>query len=363
VTGAPISFTADGGLHRAPIETPAAANYFTYGVVALSGGSTLAAVVGTTTRGDNAEIFFSTDAGCSWQPSGQTIGDAYYYLSAALTAAGSHAYLWRTHYRAVYVIEPTGIARPFDLKSFPYWVSGPYGIGIDPDDPTRVRIALYDCLHRSSCGHGSEIFETTNEGQTWTKVGRAVRDGALSMRFSPTNLDHAIAPFGLVGSQFNDAAGYVTFDGSNLWLAGQGPPTGWSTDDVAISPDGQTVWLLAHTGDYPSPPTLSAMYVSHDGGLNYQEAFASSDENPFVPQNPIADPIAHAQIFPHPSNPDIVYLAYTSRAAGTSYLYRYDADLDQLAKQEWPSREGGVWSLAFNPADPDLLYLGLSAAE
>jgi hypothetical protein len=221
---------------------------------------------------------------------------------------------------------------------------------------------MYDCLHRSSCGHGSEIFETTNEGATWTPIGRPTRDGALKVRFSPINLDHAIAPFGRVGAEFQDAAGYVTFDGGNQWLAGRGPPSGWSTDDVAIGSDGQTVWLLAYTGDRWLP-ILSAMYVSHDGGLNYQEAFAASDENPFVPTNPLGDPIEHARIFPHPSKPDIVYLAYTSRADATSYLYRYDAALDQLTKNEWPSAEGGVWSLAFNPADPEHLYLGLSAAE
>jgi hypothetical protein len=367
VTGAPISFTTDGGLHRAPIETPAAANYFTYGVVALSAGSTLAAIIGTTTRDDSAAIFFSTDAGCSWQPSGQMLSDVSYYLDAALSGAGSRAYLWRTNGRAVYVIEPTGIARPFSLTSFPYWVSGPYGIAIDPNDPTRIRIAMYDCMHRASCGIGSGISETTNEGRTWTQTGRAVPfNGGLTVSFSPTNLDHAIAPYGQVGSPYPtvDTAGYVTFDGGNQWLPGKGVATGWATRDVAIGPDGQTVWLLAIADTYPPPPTiLAAMYVSYDGGLNYQEAFAASDENPFVPANPRGDPIAKARIFPHPSNADVVYLAYTSRADATSYLYRYDAALDQLTKQEWPSTEGGVWSLAFNPADPDLLYLGLSAAE
>ena len=117
----------------------------------------------------------------------------------------------------------------------------------------------------------------------------------MSVRFSPTNLDHAIAPFGRVGSEFNDAAGYVTFDGSNSWLPGRGPPTGWLTNEVAIGPDGQTVWLLASTGSYGAP-ILSAMYVSYDGGLNYQEAFAASEENPFVATNPLGDPIPHAQI-------------------------------------------------------------------
>jgi hypothetical protein len=355
VTGAaPVTFTADGGLHRAPIGTPAAANYFTYGVAALAAGNTLAAVVGTTTVGDSAEIFFSIDAGCSWQSSGQTVPNVNDYLSAELTAAGGYAYVWGSGNESVHVIEPTGIARRFSLD-FDWWVSGPHGLGIDPDDSTRVRISVYDCMHRASCGHGAEIMETTDEGATWTPIGVPAPYGALTMHFSPTNFDHVVTPHG-------SAAGAVTFDGGNQWLPSQGVPTGWSADHAAIGPDGQTVWLLVNTGSFDSG-TQSAMYVSHDGGLSYQEAFASSEANPFAGTNPLGDPLYYARIFPHPSDADIVYLAYTSRANGTSYLYRYDADIDQLSKQEWPSAEGGVWGLAFNPADPDYLYLGLSAAE
>jgi hypothetical protein len=244
VTGAaPVTFTADGGLHRAPIETPAAANYFTYGVAALSAASTLAAIVGTTTSGTSAEIFFSTDAGCSWQPSGQTIPNVDYHLSAELSAGGGYAYVWGSGSASVHVIEPTGIAKRFSL-GFDSWVSGPYGLGIDPSDPTRVRISIYDCMHRASCGHGSVIMETTDEGATWTQIGVPAPYSALAMRFSPTNLDHIVAPSG-------PPAGHVTFDGGNQWLDGQGVPTDWGPDEAAIGPDGQTVWLLVHSGSYP----------------------------------------------------------------------------------------------------------------
>jgi hypothetical protein len=351
----------DGGLHRTPIEPPAATNYVTYGVAALAAGSTLVAVVGTTTQGSSAEIFFSTDAGCSWQGSGQTLASLYHPTEVTVHETRGTAYIVGAR-KALHVIEPTGLARPFKLD-FPVWVSGPHGLAIDPENPSRVRIAVYDCVHRASCGHGSEILETTNEGALWTPVGTPVPSLTFQVSFSPKNLDHAIAPFGTVGSEFYDVAGYVTFDGSNSWLAGQGLPKDWSIDDVAIGPDGQTVWLLAHAGSYASPPLLSALYVSYDGGLNYQEAFASSDENPFAVRNPSGDPITHARIFTHPSDANVVYLAYTSRGTGKAYLYRYDADLDELTKQEWPSSEGGVWSLAFNPSNGEQLYLGLAAAE
>lgn len=363
VTGAPVSFTPDGGLHRASIEQPAVPNYVTYGVAALAAGSTLVAVVGSTTPLASAEIYFSTDAGCSWQASGQKFENVWYPSDVEIAEFGGTAYVWSDH-GFLHVIEPTGIARPFKLDEFPYWVSGPHGLGVDPQNPARVRVAVYDCLHRASCGRGSDIYETTNEGTDWTRVGtQSAPYLATRVRFSPTNLNHAVAPYGLVGSEFDDAAGFVTFDGSNAWLSGQGLPTGWSTDEQAIGPDGQTVWLLAHTGDYPSNTLVSAIYVSYDGGLNYQEAFATSADNPFASGSPYGDPIPYARIFPHPSDADVVYLAYTSRAAGKSYLYRYDAELDELTKQEWPSSEGGVWSLAFNPSNPDHLYLGLAAAD
>jgi hypothetical protein len=356
VTGAaPVTFTSDGGLHRAPIATPVSANYFTYGVVALSAGSTLAAVVGSTTPADSAQILFSTDAGCSWQPSGQMLMNVDYYLSAELATAGGYAYVWSTANRAVHVIKPYGVARPLSLEFEP-WVSGPYGFAVDPDEPTRIRISMYDCLHRASCGHGAVIMETTDEGKTWTQIGVPAPYIALNMRFSPRNLDHVVVPH-------SAPAGHVTFDGGHQWLPSQGVPAGWRADEAAIGADGQTVWLLVSTATAGSSANAAAMYVSHDGGMNYQEAFAASTEQPFVGTNPIGDPLLYARIFPHPSDADVVYLAYTARAKGTSYLYRYDAALDELLKQQWPSTEGGVWALSFNPHDPDLLYLGLSAPE
>jgi hypothetical protein len=140
------------------------------------------------------------------------------------------------------------------------------------------------------------------------------------------------------------------------------PATGTALDPVSAGA-GQRVGRRASRGRHATPPIVSAMFVSRDGGLNYQEAFAASDENPFVSMNPLGDAHVRAGVFPHPSDSDVVYLAYTSRADETSYLYRYDAALDQLTRRSWPSAEGGVSALTFNPADADLIYLGLSAAE
>jgi hypothetical protein len=366
-----VTFTADGGMTRALIQTPAATNYFTYGVAALAGGSTLAAIVGTTTYGDNAQLYFSTDAGCSWQPSGQTLPSNNSPSLARLVSARDHAYVWGWSSgdgQSIHVIDRTGVTRRFSLE-FESWQSGPYGFGVDPNDPTRVRIAVHSCIHRASCGRGSIIWETTNEGATWTTMGVAVPHTiSTPMRFSPTNFDHVVSPYG-VQAPYGPPAGHVTFDGGNQWLEAQGLPTNWQSKDAAIGPDGQTVWLLAEDSSSNLPlPFPTAMYVSHDGGLNYQEAFVASEANPFFATLPYAGPQLpsppfFARMFPHPSNADIVYLTYTTATEGKNYLYRYDAGLDQLEKQEWPSAHGGVWGLAFNPADPDRLYLGLSAAE
>lgn len=353
VTGAPITFTSDSGLSRAPIQNPAS-NYFTHGLAALGAGSTLAAIVGTTSGQDDARLYFSTDAGCSWAPSGHTFtnGDAAQF---ELIEAGGHAFAWSEGNDTLYAIERSGLATPLHLPDSRWFESGPSGIGVDPSNPARLRIAIWEC-ERPSCGHGAAIFETLDRGATWARAGTDAPYGALGLRFSPTNLDHVVAPS-------LTPAGHVSFDGGNLWLLAQGVPADWQLQQAAIGYDGHTVWLIAAPPIFPKPPNVSVLFVSYDGGLNYQEAFAASDENPFVFLNPIGDIHRHARIFPHPANGDVVYLTYTSRADGTSYLYRYDASLDQLTKRQWPSAEGGVWTIAFNPADANLIYLGLGAVE
>jgi hypothetical protein len=352
VTGAPVTFTSDGGLNRAPIETPAASDYFTYGVATLEAGSTLAAIVGPRTT-NSAELYFSADAGCSWQPSGHTV-DSEYGLPFEVTELDGYAYAWRYGGDTLYAIERTGLA-PLKMPDTRWSSNGPEGLGIDPNNPERIRIAVWEC-ERVSCGHGSTIFETSDRGTTWTMVGTHAPYGAFGLRFSPTNFDHVIA-------LSPTPAGHVSFDGGNLWLPAEGVPADWNSREAALGHDGHTVWLLANPDVHPTPTNASAMYVSHDGGLNYQEAFSASDEHPFVFLNPTGDAAHHAKIFPHPSDGDVVYLAYTSPADATSYLYRYDAGLDQLTKRQWPLAEGGVSALAFNPADADVLYLGLAAVD
>jgi hypothetical protein len=338
---APVTFTRDHGVTRAPLAQPRDATDLVYGVVAASIGSTLAAFV---RRGVASRLEFSVDAGCSWADGGHTIGEMF---DAHVATAGDRVYVWGTgragtpeqpsSTRVFYVIEPGEEAVRREIPSAAGY--GLYGFAVDPGNPNRIRAVVYTCTQRASCGHGSEIVESLDGGATWLRSGqRAPYDASYDMAFSPVNLDHVIAP------------PYVTFDGGNQWLSMQGLSAEFP-DGMAMGPDGQSVWLLL-VALGPNAPETASLYLSRDGGLNFQLAITGDADGPLA---------YGAGVHPDPSDADVVYLSYTSDSAQTSYFYRYDAALDELSKAQWPSADGVVTGVTFNPADPAVVYLGLSA--
>ncbi|HVZ36736.1 MAG TPA: hypothetical protein VG963_30115, partial [Polyangiaceae bacterium] len=172
--------------------------------------------------------------------------------------------------------------------------------------------------------------------------------GHFDVRISPLDLNHAITP-GLFGI-------YVTFDGGHQWLQSQGfvtrgEPVGY---DAVIGPQDPMVWLVVGDNAAGSDPLAEpvSIYLSRDGGLNFQRVLSATADNPFT---------TRTRLYVHPTNPDLLYFSFGSTEA-QSRLYRYDASTNTLTKQMWPYEQGVVSSIAFNPADTQYLYLGLSSA-
>jgi hypothetical protein len=223
------------------------------------------------------------------------------------------------------------------------------GLGVDPNNFLRLRFGYLPWHCRASCG-GAWVAESLDGGQTWQNQSSSQAPYlVLRMYFSPANFDHALAP----GTA---TIAHVTFDGGNQWLDAQGfGDTPNYVRDAAFASDGQTIWMvLGRTGQAPGedpPPPPPGIYRSSDGGLNFQLALAPTLENPFW---------ADARLYLHPTNSDVVYFSTASAKTQQSFLYRYDADLDRLTKQEWAFAAGVVSAVAFNPVDPQYLYLGFS---
>ncbi len=339
---APVTFTADNGATRAHLQEPLSTVRAT-AVAAYAQGSTL--VAGVVREVGSVEVFFSTDAGCSWNLT-HTITDMRH---ARIAIAGEYAFVWgyddTIFGNTIYEIGPDGegTRRPGPLG---HWQSGGlHGLAADHNDPNRLRGAKYRCGSRpSSCNEGVQMVESLDRGATWLYLGVAPPFDSHSIVFSPLNLDHAI----VIGAPH---PAHATLDGGNQWFASQGLPDRGYPVTSAIAVDGQTAWLAYSNSSTDDQP---ALYLSRDGGLNFQEA-------PIPTGNDLMVGITH--LFPHPVDADVLYLASISADGTTSRLDRYDARLQEVSRQEWPAVEGIVSSLAFNPADPDLIYIGLAREE
>lgn len=339
VRGSPgLTFTYDGGATRVPNAVALPPGFQTVGIEALSTASTMLALVNDAT---SFRILRSADAGCSWIASGSVLEPNVGALTERIVAAGSRVYIWGQQSDFFYVVDDQGTATQLPLGGWWLW-----GLAVDPDNPLRLRAGALSSSCRASCG-GAHILESLDGGQTWSQVDTTSAPYAhFSTYFSPKNLDHAI-----VTGAFEPA--WTTLDGGSQWFQAQGFAGSPIGDDAAFGPDGQTVWIFVTDGE------TGAIYLSHDGGLNFQIAISST------PEHPIGDyPLTGGpglRLYPHPTDSDVLYFANRSAVTESSYFYRYDASVDELTQHSWPATEGEVTDIAFNPFDEGYLYLGLSS--
>lgn len=330
VTGtAVLTFTSDDGATRTPRQSSIEPNQFVFGLATLTAPNTLLAIAKTTSP--NIEILFSTNAGCSWRNTGQTVPD-----QLRATAAGGTAYAWQFGRTFIYRLSETGVPTRIDI---PFSFTG---LGVDPRNPDRIRSA-------HALPSGLQLMESLDGGRNWMATGVVVSDEFRQdlVFFSPTNLDHVIALSGGIGAR-------VTLDGGNQWIISQGFIARGRANGrtAAIGADGQTVWLLLQDSVFDPTQTAEpkSIYLSRDGGINFQRVFTETD----VPLSS-----GGTRLYPHPSDPNVLYIA----PGVFSGLSRYDAALSRLTTKTWPSIEGTISAIAFNPVDARYLYLGLSRSE
>src|SRR5262245_22681971 len=101
--------------------------------------------------------------------------------------------------------------------------------------------------------------------------------------------------------------------------------------------------------DAGAPSQGRHIYLSRDGGLTFQPVVDDSADV-HLPNGP---PMAA-----HPTDPDVVYFTFGSSFQGFgSDLYRYDDATLGVTKTHNDYHR--LPAIAFNPADPSFMYLGL----
>jgi hypothetical protein len=331
ITGtASVTYTTDEGATLTPTIRPLSGTSYTLGLVTLDTPNTLLAAVGS-------HILRSTDAGCLWTPLanlGRESGNALLTLTAA---PGGRAYAWAVNQGVLFRID----GRTVTTLKAP--VTSIVGFGADAKSGDFVRLA----------DTSGQVWESFDAGATWSPLGSPAREGAFVYRaaFDPSNLDHIV-----VGTMVSGA--FVTFDASRTWTQAIGITKGIANVfNVVVSPaNPSVVWAQGidiTEADAGAPSGGRHIYRSIDGGLTFGAAVDQSAEVTLVNGPTMAAP---------PSNPDVLYFVFgTSFGGYGTDLYKYDAATGRVTWTHNGYDEIGA--IAFSPASPSVLYLGLVSEQ
>lgn len=332
-TGA-VTYTQDDALTLATPTRRLTGVVYTLGLAALDTPNTLLAVSGR-------KLLRSTNAGCRWSSLGDIPSSSDGYPLYLAPASGGRAYAWadgRNDLARIDGAQVTVLASP---------VESIVGLAVDPADPDHVRI-----------GDGNGVVwesHTAGEGR-WSVVGTPPVSGPLlivyRVAFDPADLDHVLV--GTAGT-----AAFVSHDGGATWSPSSGlSSTGGPTNvfSLAISPaDGGTVYAMGldiNESDAGIPPAFGRhIYASHDGGSSFA---------PVVDASPGITLINGPLLAPHPADSGVLYFVFGTgfQNYGTD-LHRFDAGTGQVTTTH--SAYDGFGAIAFSPANPAYLYLGLNS--
>ncbi|MDC0668622.1 WD40/YVTN/BNR-like repeat-containing protein [Nannocystis radixulma] len=321
-TGA-VTFSFDQGATLAPMDQQIFPVTYTFGLVAL--GKPGAMLAGT-----GQQILASSDAGCSWHsigPAGNPNAPA-----VRLHAAGeTRAYAYGDNNDAIMRVDDEVIHK----LSSPAGQDGIVGLGVDPNDPDHVRIG-------DSAGR---LWDSIDAGESWQPIGIPAFAGSLAYRvaFDPQDIDHV-----LVGALGDGVL--VSHDAGEGWQSATGLSPGDANGfNLVVSPvDGDIVWVEGLDLEDPNDQTQRHVYRSEDGGLSFTAVIEANEATLYNGNH----------LFPHPTDPDILYFVFGSnyQAYGTD-LYRYDYGTDEITLTH------NMWHdtvITFLPSDPSVIYLGLS---
>ena len=321
-----VTFTQDRGETLAPTVRDLHGIAYTYGLVALSAPNTLVAA-------HRGNILISENAGCRWQRV-----DRVSEPILNLVSAGRFAYGWTPNGGSLFRVTAGGAA---GINSPAAQI---VGLGVDPASPQHLRVG-------DSAGI---IWDSTDGGTTWRAIGAPpVNDSLLlvyQVAFDPKKLNHVVVGVANHGS-------FVSRNGGANWKQSEGFSRSTNIFSIAISPvRSSIVWTMGLDIvqlDRGVPSQGRHIYRSEDGGLSFKPVVNHSRKVTLV-----NGPLLAA----HSKNADVLYFVFGTFFAdyGTDLFY-YNHRTKELTKTH--NSYDDISSIAFSPADPELLYLGLTVED
>jgi photosystem II stability/assembly factor-like uncharacterized protein len=331
-----LTFTWSAGQHLTPTTKPLRPFKLVYDLDVLATPNQLLAV-------DYAgNLSASRDAGCSWTTIATLAGEQ---PSAITPAPDGSAYVWSKAYdERLYRVAGTKVTELPHIAVAE--VGNLLALAVDPADSGHLRAVTSSGVVLDSAD-GGQTFQrrgvTPTPVKSWTVY-------AYDAAVTTVDLDHIVLGTG-------DDGVFTTRDGGLTWTKAVigGAEHQVHAFTVAVSPvDASVVWAMCldvtelHAG---SAAQGRHIFRSTDGGRTFT---AAVDHNPGVVTLTNDLPLVA-----HPTDPQVVYFEFGTWFAnyGTD-LFSYDAAHDQLKVAH--SESDGIKAIAFNPAFPQVMYLGLT---
>ncbi len=218
-------------------------------------------------------------------------------------------------------------------------------VALDPKNPFRIWVGTGENNSQRSVAYGDGVYRSDDDGRTWRQVGLKDSEHIARILIDPRDSDTVyVAAQGPLWRSGGDRGLYKTTDGGQTWqcILNISPDTG--VTEVVMDPRNPEVMLAAayqrrrHVWTLINGGPESAIYKTTDGGKSWRKVTAGL---PNVDLGRIGLAIS-------PANPDLVY-ASIEAADGKGGVFR--------------SLDGGETWERRNPFDQTAMYFSTIVAD
>ncbi len=233
---------------------------------------------------------------------------------------------------------------------------GSYSIGcvtIDPNNPNIVWVGTGENNNQRSVAYGDGIYKSTDGGKTWQHKGLKMSEHIGQIIVHPDNSDVIyVAAIGPLWNEGGDRGVYKSVDGGENWEAVLTVDEHTGISDLIIDPNNPDVLYAAafqrrrHVFTYLGGGPNSGIYKTIDGGSNWAKA---NKGLPSVDKGRIGLAIS-------PADPEIIY-AIVEAAQGKSGFYKSTNRGASWAKQSSYVTSGNYYQeIVADPVDANTVY-------
>ena len=233
---------------------------------------------------------------------------------------------------------------------------GSYSIGcitIDPSNSNVIWVGTGENNNQRSVSYGDGVYKSIDGGATWKNMGLQTSEHIGKIIVHPDNSDVVfVAAIGPLWSKGGERGLYKSTDGGNTWKAILSVDEHTGVNDVVMDPRNPDVLYAStfqrrrHVYTYVGGGPGSGMHKSTDGGATWQEI---NKGLPDVELGRIGLAIS-------PADPEIIY-AIVEAADGKSGFYASTNRGASWEKRGSHSTSGNYYQeIIADPVDPNTVY-------